>query len=184
LVNTLAEEDDSLVKFGGLVPDDETDEVEEAATQQAKLKKESIVSICTWRIYFDITACKAPMVKIEPNPVILNQHKSTLKAARNGDKKWKLCHLPGDNGVQRLFTDEVAPQVCKKAGTLPPWDNPSVVDIQVVVDNVFGKGTYIISEDNVWYGLVSAHFYCIHNYTSQCRPSPSPASIPGVTSSA
>jgi hypothetical protein len=92
------------------------------------------------------------MVKIEPNAVV---HKSTLKAARNGDKKWKLCYLPGGVEVQSKFTNEVAPLVRKKAGTLPPWDNPSVDDIQVIIGAVFGKGAYSVTEDNVWYGLVS-----------------------------
>ena len=40
---TVTNNDDSLVKYGGLVPDNETNKVEEAGTQQGKL---AIVIIC------------------------------------------------------------------------------------------------------------------------------------------
>lgn len=91
------------------------------------------------------------MIKIENN----HQHSAlpmTQKDARGGDKKWQLKHLPA--GTADIFTKDVVPHAREKAGTLNPWNTLSVRQIQDLVDEVYGNGQYVVTEDNVWFGLV------------------------------
>lgn len=90
-------------------------------------------------------------MKIEANPIA--DEPKTLKQARGGGNKWTLAHLPDQKGSD--FTDLVAPLIRKQAGTsLNPWLNPTVEQVQDIVDNVFGKGKYTVTENGPWYGLV------------------------------
>lgn len=90
------------------------------------------------------------MFKIEPNHQLTSV--KTQKAARGGDMKWKVSHLP--KGTADLFGSELVPHAREKAGTLDPWAVLSVADTQILVNCVYGEGSYIVLEDNVWYCLV------------------------------
>ena len=90
---------------------------------------------------------------MEANPIA--DEPKTLKEARGGSNKWALAHLPDKKGPE--FTELVAPLIRKKAGAnMNPWENLKVEDIQEIVDQVFGKGKYEVTEDGPWYGLVRA----------------------------
>ncbi|KAF8219358.1 hypothetical protein L208DRAFT_1341202 [Tricholoma matsutake] len=91
------------------------------------------------------------MVKIEPNhqPISVK----TQKAARSGDTKWKIGHLP--EGTADLFGSELITLAREKLGTLDAWAVLSVADTQDLVDRIYGEGKYVVSEDNVWYRLLS-----------------------------
>ena len=89
------------------------------------------------------------MVKIEDNGIV---QPKTKKEACGGDDKWKLKHLDGRE-LEERFTCSVAPQACKKTGSLAPWDNLSVNQIKEIVDEVFGDGVHQVAEDGVWVGL-------------------------------
>jgi len=55
----------------------------------------------------------------------------------------------------------VVPLSHEKAGTVGPWEAPSVSDLQIIVDHVYGPGVHTVVEDNVWLGLVCFICYCI-----------------------
>ena len=88
------------------------------------------------------------MTKIEVNP----DAPKSLKEARGGDNKWALKHLPEQARIP--YTTFVVPLARKKAGSLDPWENLTVEQIQSIVDDVFGKEKYKVTGDGVWYGLV------------------------------
>ncbi|KAJ6583692.1 hypothetical protein B0H10DRAFT_2234784 [Mycena sp. CBHHK59/15] len=97
----------------------------------------------------------------------------TGKAARGGDAKWQLKHLP--EGTAAKFTDELVPLARELAGarilTSPlnkqphtskdtppparsPWDALTVKQIQGLVDKVYSAGKYTVKNRDVWVGLV------------------------------
>lgn len=41
------------------------------------------------------------------------------------------------------------------AGTLPPWVGLDYGQVQTVVDSVFGEGKFVVTDGDVWCGLVS-----------------------------
>ena len=77
----------------------------------------------------------------------------TRKQARGGDARWKLGHLPP--GTDKKFTDSVVPLAKLKAGTLAPWAGLDHEQVQNIVDVVFGQGSFIVEDGDVWCGLVS-----------------------------
>lgn len=107
------------------------------------------------------------MIKIEANrqPV----PPMTQKAARGGDAKWKLSHLPPQ--TDDSFKDLLVPLAREMAGNLGPWEALPVTGVQNLVDRVYGTDQYVVSEDNVWFGLVrlnqnssslnAAHFFIL-----------------------
>jgi hypothetical protein len=66
-------------------------------------------------------------------------------------------HLP--QGAASGFTDYVAPLAKIKAGTLAAWEGLSSVQIQTLVDTVYGPKTYIVKHDDVWCDLVLFFFF-------------------------
>jgi len=94
-------------------------------------------------------------VKVEENPTV---PRKPLKEMRDGDDKWKLRHLSDDANIQALFTEKVAPLARKKAGTLDPWSNLNVDEVQTIVDCVYGTGRFEVKEDGPWLGLVCITF--------------------------
>jgi|SRR6266550_2296157 len=91
-------------------------------------------------------------VKIEANTA--QPSKSTLKSLRNGAENWLLEHLPA--GMGGRYTNEVIPRARKAIGstTDDPWDPLPLSNLQAVVDEVFGKGTYNVETEPAWFGLV------------------------------
>jgi len=77
----------------------------------------------------------------------------TKKEARGGDAQWKLGHLP--TGTDKKFTELVVPLAKIMAGTLPPWVGLDYNQVQAVVDSVFGDGKIVVTDGDVWCGLVS-----------------------------
>ncbi|KAG6821761.1 hypothetical protein H0H92_000997, partial [Tricholoma furcatifolium] len=47
------------------------------------------------------------------------------------------------------------PLIRRKAGTLAPWTNLSTNELQELVDEVFGTGTYTVEAGDAWSGLAS-----------------------------
>ena len=87
----------------------------------------------------------------------------TKKEARGGDARWKLGHLPA--GTDKKFTELVVPAAKIMAGTLPPWVGLDYNQVQTVVDSVFGKGEIVVSDGDVWCGLVSFPSFYKHGLT-------------------
>ena len=80
----------------------------------------------------------------------------TKKEAQGGDAQWKLGHLP--TGTDRKFTELVVPLAKITAGTLAPWAGLDHNQVQIVVDIVFGNGKIVVTDGNVWCGLISFPF--------------------------
>ncbi|KAF8227160.1 hypothetical protein L208DRAFT_1298057 [Tricholoma matsutake] len=136
--------DESMVQYGGVIEEGETDDVEQAALgSHVKVLGKGRIGNDKHQFH--------TMVKIEPNhqPISVK----TQKAARGGDTKWKIGHLPG--GTADLFGSELIALAREKLGTLDAWAVLSVADTQDIVDRVYGEGKYVVSEDNVWYRLLS-----------------------------
>jgi hypothetical protein len=92
---------------------------------------------------------------VEANPIV--DERKSLKATRGGSYKWALAHLPDKRGPE--FTELVAPLIREKAGaSLNPWDNLKVGDVQEIVNQVFGKDKYQVTEAGPWYGLVREQY--------------------------
>ena len=77
----------------------------------------------------------------------------TKKQAQGGDAQWKLGHLPP--GTEKIFTDSVVPLTKLKAGTLTPWAGLDHEQVQEIVDIVFDQGKFLVTDGDVWCGLVS-----------------------------
>ena len=41
-----------------------------------------------------------------------------------------------------------------KAGLLPPWESPTMNDLQIAIDKVYGEGEYKVKLQGPWWGLV------------------------------
>jgi hypothetical protein len=81
----------------------------------------------------------------------------TLKEAHGGSNKWALKHLP--TGTADCFTNDVVPLARQKAGTLDPWDNLSIQQVQDILDKVYGAKSYKVVEDGIWFGLVRVFIF-------------------------
>ena len=159
------DENDSLVQFRGMMDDHKMDTVEHPAISS----KTSTLSMGTWGPHqFDVECpifesfhfsdkYYQTMIKIEAKHVPAPP--MTQKQAQGGDKKWKLSHLPVRTAD--LFRNQLVPLAREKAGTVGPWEAPSVSDLQIIVDHVYGPGVHTVVEDNVWLGLVCFICYCI-----------------------
>lgn len=94
--------------------------------------------------------------------------KATKKGARNGDLKWRLGHLPP--GTDTTFTNDLVPLAKAKAGEqVHAWSELGFQQIQTLVDEVYGPGSYIIEANDVWCGLVSNEIHSFHSLTYSCR---------------
>ncbi|KAF8811356.1 hypothetical protein BYT27DRAFT_7253054 [Phlegmacium glaucopus] len=129
------EEDDSMVQPGGLVHDEETDNLERKAISGLKQGNKKILLNT-----IKITDSK-PMVQ------------STKKAQQGGAAKWKLTHLR--LGTSDMFTNSLVPLVKMKAGTVEAWAGLTYKQIQSLVNKVFPEENHIIKNDDVWRGLVA-----------------------------
>ncbi|KAK2459268.1 hypothetical protein APHAL10511_008713, partial [Amanita phalloides] len=137
-----------MFQYGGLVGDNETDQVKELAIKSNQKR-----------------AAKASgsysMIKVEANPEVPPKN---MKEARNGDKNWKLTHLPDHTQTESLFKTIVMTEVHKKVGILKPWAMLGVEDVQAIIEQTFpGKG-YKVAEDNAWYQLMKACLESWHNH--------------------
>ncbi|KAF8332229.1 hypothetical protein F5887DRAFT_1080892 [Amanita rubescens] len=119
-------DDSPMFRYGGVVPDGETDAVEAKGIQ----------------------AGYGQRLKIEEKTV------ESSKNAKNGAKKWKLIHLPDSPESEYPYSSHVVPLARKKTGTLEPWEMISVDDLQVIVDQVYPEKWYKVETNNVWFGLV------------------------------
>ncbi|KAJ7930654.1 hypothetical protein B0H13DRAFT_1858467 [Mycena leptocephala] len=136
-----APEDDSMVAPRGPALDD--NEEEQVERPQKGKKKKGIPT--------------APPIHIKP----IAPKKVTGKAARGGDSKWTLKHLP-DNTADK-FTYDVVPLAREQvgAGTLSPWSGLTVAQIQVIIDKVYGADKYTVVPGDVWCGLIG---YRLHDW--------------------
>ncbi|KAM6495149.1 hypothetical protein JOM56_009772 [Amanita muscaria] len=125
------ESDGGNIGYGGLVPDDETDEVEATAVKNKPKKLED-----------------DKVIVIKPNPLAPKK----LIEARQGAKHWSVRHLP--NEVQDAWEPEVGARLRWKGGSsTDPWNFPKMSEIQEIVNNVYGAGKYKVVEDGPFYGL-------------------------------
>ncbi|KAG6912922.1 hypothetical protein DXG01_011118, partial [Tephrocybe rancida] len=152
-------DDDSLVKIGGFIDNDEDNEVEKKASRVAgkkALKKEPDVSLPILAATSLTGVVYQAMVKIIPNKYV-----ATKTEIRGGSRKWTLSHLPPDTSDK--FTSEVVPLAKEKVGTLAPWASLTSAEIQAIVDTVYGPGAHIITGGDVWHGLISYRLQSWHN---------------------
>ncbi|KIL54649.1 hypothetical protein M378DRAFT_182462 [Amanita muscaria Koide BX008] len=125
------ESDGGNIGYGGLVPDDETDEVEATAVKNKPKKLED-----------------DKVIVIKPNPLAPKK----LIEARQGAKHWSVRHLP--NEVQDAWEPEVGARLRWKGGSsTDPWNFPKMSEIQEIVNDVYGAGKYKVVEDGPFYGL-------------------------------
>ncbi|KAM6488993.1 hypothetical protein JOM56_015546 [Amanita muscaria] len=126
-------DEESCVRYGGFIGDNEDDTAEASAVGQAILKPKK-------NLY--------PSIRIQNNAP--NEPK-TMKEARGGDERWKEKHLPEDS--KQLFKEEVLPRIRQLLGALEPWAILTHGHVQNVLDQVFGEGKYSAVNDKVFYGL-------------------------------
>ena len=88
-------------------------------------------------------------MKIEANPVAPKPMADGLSA---GIKNWSLKYLP--ESIQGDFEEAMAPCICKKIGSLPPWESLEITDIQAIVDDVYGQRTHTVMKKSFWVHLV------------------------------
>ncbi|KAJ7215499.1 hypothetical protein GGX14DRAFT_608455 [Mycena pura] len=122
------DDEDSLVKYGGPAMDDDKNEEVEAPRQQKKgLPKSEYLAI-------------APAKPL------------TATAIRGGSRKWTLNHLAP--GTADLFSRHLVPLAREEVATKPAWKRLSVLDVQNLVDIVYGEGQHAVTEKSAWYGLI------------------------------
>ncbi|KAF8799163.1 hypothetical protein BYT27DRAFT_7071855, partial [Phlegmacium glaucopus] len=133
--------DESMVRYGGLFEDEEDDEIERVAIHNLKDVPKGGSGKKTLPNLIKITDSKP---KAQP----------TKKTIRNGAKKWRLDHLPP--GTDQAFTKYVVPLMKAKAGELEhPWAELSILQIQDMVNKVFGADTHAVVNEDVWCGLIT-----------------------------
>ncbi|KAJ6611681.1 hypothetical protein B0H10DRAFT_2223864 [Mycena sp. CBHHK59/15] len=134
-VGGVTEEDESMVKFGGLAIDDDVDEqIERRNLPRGKRGLPQNASPSHHQI--------APAA---PRPL-------TKKEQRNNAKKWSLPHLlviplPNSRGSD-------------SPGARITWYSPALGSVdreasQEIVDKVYGAGKHIVLFDGPWFGLVA-----------------------------
>ncbi|KAM6491427.1 hypothetical protein JOM56_013201 [Amanita muscaria] len=128
-------DEESCVRYGGFVGDNEDDTAEASAVGKVILKLKK-------NLY--------PSIHIRNNAP--NEPK-TMKEARGGDDRWKEKHLPEDS--KQLFKEEVLPRIRQLLGALEPWAILTHGHVQNVLDQVFGEGKYSAVNDKVFYGLAA-----------------------------
>ncbi|KAF8811831.1 hypothetical protein BYT27DRAFT_7088633 [Phlegmacium glaucopus] len=135
--------DNSMVRYGGMVGDSEEDDLERIAAVISASGKSSKKKALPAMI-------KISAATSAPGPV-------TKKALRGGANKWNLNHLPGPERqvVQKTFTQVVVPLAKAMAGTMVPWSELSVVHVQSLIDKAFGENLHVVQRDDVWCGLIS-----------------------------
>ncbi|KAF8805360.1 hypothetical protein BYT27DRAFT_7258471 [Phlegmacium glaucopus] len=135
--------DNSMVRYGGMVGDSEEDDLECIAAVISASGKSSKKKALPAMI-------KISAATSAPGPV-------TKKALRGGANKWNLNHLPGPERqvVQKTFTQVVVPLAKAMAGTMVPWSELSVVHVQSLIDKAFGENLHVVQRDDVWCGLIS-----------------------------
>ncbi|KAF8799804.1 hypothetical protein BYT27DRAFT_7221912 [Phlegmacium glaucopus] len=134
------EDDDSLVQFGGMVGDDEDDEVERSVVVNDKGSK------------------RGPSHYIE----VVSSTPRTQREARGGSgKKWKLEHLP--KGTSDVFTNQLVPLAKSLAGSLSPWEGLSKEQVQGLVDKIYGPAQHTVQDALIdpWGPLIS---YRLNNW--------------------
>ncbi|KAM6499936.1 hypothetical protein JOM56_005444 [Amanita muscaria] len=144
---------ESMVKFGGIIDDNELDDVERDAIKarsdlmpgKTGIKKE-----------------RKKMIKIEEIDVI---QPKTLKESRGGADKWTEHHLPSD--AKADFKDVVVPLAKKRAGNLEPWVTLSTKDVQEIVDEVYGANKFHVHDDDVFVGLTNSRLHGWRNGFAQ-----------------
>ncbi|KAM6491052.1 hypothetical protein JOM56_013291 [Amanita muscaria] len=131
-VNDDEQSDDGNFRYGGIVPDNETDEIEARAVKNKMVKKPEDDKITV----------------IKPNPLAPKK----IVEVRQGAKHWSIKHLP--NEAQDAWDPEVAPRLRLKAGnSADPWNFPRMSEVQDIIDEVYGKEKYKIVETGAFYGL-------------------------------
>ncbi|KIL57336.1 hypothetical protein M378DRAFT_16339 [Amanita muscaria Koide BX008] len=131
IVDDDQESDGGNIGYGGLVPDNETDEVEATAVKNKPKKLED-----------------DKVIVIKPNPLAPKK----LVEARQGAKHWSVRHLP--NEIQDTWEPEVGARLQWKGGSsTDPWNFPKMSEIQGIVNDVYGEGKYKVVEDGPFYGL-------------------------------
>ncbi|KAG6822793.1 hypothetical protein H0H92_012585, partial [Tricholoma furcatifolium] len=126
-----------MVSYGGFISDnDEEGQIEEDGAKKSGVEARGQV--------FPITGHKT----FTPR---------TQKELRGGRAKWLLTDLPDNAG--NTFSNELMPLIRRKAGTLAPWTNLSTNELQELVDEVFGTGTYTVEAGDAWSGLASYHLH-------------------------
>ncbi|KAF8237733.1 hypothetical protein L208DRAFT_1245216 [Tricholoma matsutake] len=98
------------------------------------------------------------MIKIEANCQLAPIR--TQKAAHGSDAKWKFNHLPAQ--TDDLFKDLLVPLARKMADNLGPWEVLPMMEVQKLVDRVYGPDQYVVAEDNVW--VVCPLSYRLNNW--------------------
>ncbi|KAG6907094.1 hypothetical protein DXG01_010543 [Tephrocybe rancida] len=124
----------SGVGYGGLVPDNETGDVEWPSTPGLNTGSSKLVT----------------MIKVSASS---HHAPTTKKAARGGSHKWTHSHLP--HGTVDLFKDSVVRLARIKAGMKEPWSGLTTIQVQEIVDEVFGDGKYQVTDTDVWCGLIA-----------------------------
>ncbi|KAM6491820.1 hypothetical protein JOM56_012679 [Amanita muscaria] len=147
------EDGEKMVKFGGIIDDNELDDVERDAIKarsdlmprKAGMKKE-----------------RKKLIKVEENPIF---QPKTLKESRGGADKWTEQHLPPD--AKAAYKDSVVPLAKKRAGNLDPWAMLSTKDVQEIVDKVYGVGKFKVHDDDVFVGLTNSRLHGWRNGFAQ-----------------
>ncbi|KAG6809099.1 hypothetical protein H0H92_001622 [Tricholoma furcatifolium] len=131
--------DSDPVQYGGPVPDNETGDAERATLGLEKVKMNS-------------------MIKVEHTLTVLP---ATKKQIRGGANKWTHDHLP--RGTVEAFKTYVVRLARIQAGAMEPWAGLTTVQIQGIVDQVYGVDEYEVKENDVWCGLIG---YRLHDWRS------------------
>ena len=118
------EDYDSLTRYGGMVGDDEDDEVERSVVGIEKGSKRGPSQ------YVHTSIVHVSNRKLMMNPVIVPKDRSggihslyTMQSLWWNRKKWKLEHLP--KGTSEVSTNQLVPLAKSLAGSLSPWEGCS-----------------------------------------------------------
>ncbi|KAJ6630165.1 hypothetical protein B0H10DRAFT_2428127 [Mycena sp. CBHHK59/15] len=136
LIAPETDDDDKMVRLGGPALDDDPNERIEL-TKRTSNKKRGKPNESD---FIKVSA-------IPPKP-------QTLKELRDGRNKWTLADLP--LGASKLFTEELTPVARELVGSLhDPWAPLTEVQIQNLVDLIYGEGVYDVSDSEAWKGLLT-----------------------------
>ncbi|KAK0237594.1 hypothetical protein EDD85DRAFT_789749 [Armillaria nabsnona] len=140
--DTMNEENDSLVRAGGMVEDDKD------------IKPEFLNIVKTKGNSTDHKpAGVVDVIKIvkKEDPLIM-----TVTQVRGGKKKWRTNDLL--DHTQDAFSKRIVPYLREKVGqSVTPWAPLSVEDVQEAVDLEFGRTEYCMGEKSAWMGLYMAY---------------------------
>ncbi|KAF8808307.1 hypothetical protein BYT27DRAFT_7222942 [Phlegmacium glaucopus] len=142
---THQEHNDSPARYGGMVSDNEDDEMERSAVVNDKDSK--------WGHNSYSSSLKIEAVSSAPR---------TQREARGGSgKKWRLEHLPKD--TSEAFTNQLVPLAKSLAGSLSPWEGFSREQVQELVDKIYGPAQFTVQNAPIdpWAPLIS---YRLNNW--------------------